>query len=345
MKFSIFIHMERFNPNHSYQQLYEQFLQICQLADTAKLHAIWTGEHHGMNFTIAPNPFITIAALAQQTRHTRLGTGTVVAPFWHPIKLAEEAAMADIICNGRLDLGIARGAYSFEYDRLTPGVEAVAAGNRLREIIPAVKKLWRGNYQAKNGTYIFPKASAIPKPLQDDGPPIWVAARDISSHEFAIQQKCHVQVTPLWLGMEEIKSLKQKFDAACKKHRAKYHPKILLLHHTFVGKNAAEVNQISQELSQFYCYFGAWFKNDRPVSQGFIKPLSPKEMAGMTQFSPAEMQKNLTIGTARQVIDKLKIYQQLGYSEYAYWVDSGLSHQRKIASLKRFIDEVIPKVK
>lgn len=42
----------------------------------------------------------------------------MVAPFWHPIKLAGEAAMTDIITNGRLDIGIARGAYSFEYERM-----------------------------------------------------------------------------------------------------------------------------------------------------------------------------------------------------------------------------------
>ena len=48
----------------------------------------------------------------------------MVAPFWHPIKLAGEAAMTDIITNGRLDIGIARGAYSFEYERMVPGMDA-----------------------------------------------------------------------------------------------------------------------------------------------------------------------------------------------------------------------------
>lgn len=63
----------------------------------------------------------------------------MVAPFWHPIKLAGEAAMTDIITNGRLDIGIARGAYSFEYERMVPGMDAWSAGQRLREMIPAIK--------------------------------------------------------------------------------------------------------------------------------------------------------------------------------------------------------------
>lgn len=67
----------------------------------------------------------------------------MVAPFWHPIKLAGEAAMTDIITNGRLDIGIARGAYSFEYERMVPGMDAWSAGQRLREMIPAIKTFGR----------------------------------------------------------------------------------------------------------------------------------------------------------------------------------------------------------
>lgn len=63
-------------------------------------------------------PILNLVDLANKTKNVRLGTGTVVAPFWHPIKLAGEAAMTDIITNGRLDIGIARGAYSFEYERM-----------------------------------------------------------------------------------------------------------------------------------------------------------------------------------------------------------------------------------
>lgn len=109
MKFSLFVHMERLDASQSHKSLYEEFVALCEIADKGGMHAIWTGEHHGMDFTIAPNPFVTIADLARRTSRVRLGTGTVIAPFWHPIKLAGEAAMADIICDGRLDIGIARG--------------------------------------------------------------------------------------------------------------------------------------------------------------------------------------------------------------------------------------------
>ena len=111
MKFSLFAHMERLTPHQSHAELYDEFIALAEIADHGGMHALWTGEHHGMDFTIAPNPFINLADLARRTTNLRLGTGTVVAPFWHPIKLAGEAAMCDIVTGGRLDLGIARGAY------------------------------------------------------------------------------------------------------------------------------------------------------------------------------------------------------------------------------------------
>lgn len=81
----------------------------------------------------------------------------MVAPFWHPIKLAGEAAMTDIITNGRLDIGIARGAYSFEYERMVPGMDAWSAGQRLREMIPAIKNLWKGDYEHNGEFWQFQK--------------------------------------------------------------------------------------------------------------------------------------------------------------------------------------------
>ena len=66
-----------------------------------------------MEFTIAPNPFLSIVDLAHHTKNVKLGTGTVVAPFWHPIKLAGEAAATDLMTGGRLELGMARGAYTY----------------------------------------------------------------------------------------------------------------------------------------------------------------------------------------------------------------------------------------
>lgn len=260
MEFSLFAHMERLTPDQLHSTLYADFVSLCKMADEGGMRAIWTEEHHGMEFTIAPNPFTTLVDLSHHTKNVRLGTGTVVVPFWHPIKLADEAAMADIITGGRLEIGTARGAYSYEYERMMPGLDAWDAGQRMRETLPLLRPLWAGDC-AHDGVYhSFPATTCAPKPAQQDGPPIWVAARDPNSHAFAVQNGFHVQVTPLWQGEAEIEILVATFNAACQTY-AGPKPKIMLLHHTYVGSDATDVDLAAEDLSRFYNCFGAWFRN------------------------------------------------------------------------------------
>lgn len=340
MKLSLFLHMERVSPDDAQETLYDEMMQLCEIADKGGLHAIWTGEHHGMNFTIAPNPFINLVDIASRTKNVRLGTGTVIAPFTHPIRLAGEAAMTDLITKGRLDLGIARGAYSYEYERLMPGLDAWQAGQRMRELIPAVQALWQGDYAHQGEYWSFPSTTSAPQPKQ--APPIWVAARDPNSHEFAVKNGCNVQVTPLHQGEEEITRLVTCFKAACREFAPEQPLKIMLLQHGYIAEDEADAQQAAEELNRFYNYFGAWFKNERPVSQGLIQPLTEEEIAANGYYSVEGMRNNLAIGNADQVIAKLKNYEAMGYDQYALWLDSGMTFARKKASLERFIQQVLP---
>ncbi len=309
------------------------------------MRAVWTGEHHGMNFTIAPNPFLNLVDVARHTQNVRLGTGTIIAPFWHPVRLAGEAAMTDIITDGRLELGIARGAYTFEYERLMPGLEAWEAGQRMRELVPAIKALWAGDYAHEGEFYRFPKTTAAPLPQQDGGPPIWIAARELNSHEFAVQNGCNIQVTPLWNGDDEVRNLMSKFNDACAKFPDQPRSKIMLLMHTYVAEDDEDVKQGAVELNRFYNYFGAWFMNKREITQGLIAPLSDEDIAAHPFYTPEALERDLVVATADKVIERLKIYEELGYDEYSFWIDSSMSFERKKASLERFINDVMPAFK
>jgi alkanesulfonate monooxygenase SsuD/methylene tetrahydromethanopterin reductase-like flavin-dependent oxidoreductase (luciferase family) len=342
MRFSLFVHMERTSPDQDQKELYDNFIDLAKIADTGGMHAVWTGEHHGMDFTIAPNPFLNLIDVARHTKNVRLGTGTIVAPFWHPIRLAGEAAMTDMIVDGRLELGIARGAYNYEYERMVPGMDAWDAGLRMRELVPALQGLWRGDYAQEGQYHSFPATTSSPKPTQKNGPPIWVAARDPNSHEFAVSNGCQVQVTPLWQGDDEITKLMDTFNAACDKFPDIPRPEIMLLNHTYIAEDEADIQQAAEEINRFYCYFGAWFKNERPVSQGLIKALTEEEIAAHPFYTPQNMIRDNVIATADKAIARIKGYEALGYDEYAFWIDSGMSFERKKASLERFIKDVIP---
>ena len=221
MKFSLFVHMERLDAGagpatsstrSSSRSARSPTRAACTRSGPASITA-WTSPSR-------PTPSSTSPIWRGAPSNVRLGTGTVVAPFWHPIKLAGEAAMTDIISDGRLDIGIARGAYSFEYERLLPGLDAWGAGQRMRETDPRGEEaLGRRLRPCRASSGQFPSTTSAPKPIQQPHPPIWVAARDPNSHEFAVANGCNVQVTPLWhRATTRLQALMARFNAACAKH-------------------------------------------------------------------------------------------------------------------------------
>ncbi|SFA95118.1 Flavin-dependent oxidoreductase, luciferase family (includes alkanesulfonate monooxygenase SsuD and methylene tetrahydromethanopterin reductase) [Collimonas sp. OK607] len=341
MKFSLLLHMERYNKEKSQRELFNEMTELVQIAEAGGFETAWVGEHHGMEFTVAPNPFVNLAYLSAKTTKIRLGTGTVIAPFWHPIKLAGEAGMIDIASDGRLDIGIARGAYSFEYERLYPGLDAFGAGARLREMVPALQKLFDGDYAHQGEFWSFPTTTSQPRPVQKQ-PPLWVAARDPNSHDFAVANKCNLQVTSLAAGDAEVVSLMERFNNACAAHPEIPRPKIMMLMHTFVGEDEAEVCEAAKDLGTFYCYFSKMFKNARPVDEGFIETLTAEDIASFPNYTADMMRKNLVIGQPQQVVERLKMYESLGYDQYSFWIDSHMSFERKKKSLELFIDQVMP---
>jgi alkanesulfonate monooxygenase SsuD/methylene tetrahydromethanopterin reductase-like flavin-dependent oxidoreductase (luciferase family) len=188
----------------------------------------------------------------------------------------------------------------------------------------------------------FPTTTSAPKPMQQPHPPLWIAARDPNSHDFAVANGCNVQVTPLALGDEEIESLMQRFNDACANHPEIPRPKIMCLRHTYVGSDEADIQQAAREISVYYNYFGAWFKNEKPVTQGLIERLTEDELAMNPAYSPEVIRKNAVVGTADEVIARLKHCESLGYDEYSMWIDTGMSFERKRESLRRLIEDVMP---
>ncbi|MDP9365863.1 MAG: LLM class flavin-dependent oxidoreductase [Chloroflexota bacterium] len=343
MNFSLFVHMERTDPDTPHVELFHELVDLVLLAEAGGFETVWIGEHHGMEFTIGPNPFDFLSYLAARTERIRLGTATVVAPFWHPLKLAGEAALVDVMSGGRLEFGIARGAYQFEFDRIAGGMKGSEGGHHLREMVPVLQKLWQGDYAHDGEIWRFPVSTSVPKPLQKPYPPMWIAARDPDSHKFAVRSGCNVQVTPLAKSDEEVVSLRDRFEAAVAEYPDVPRPKLMLLRHMHVADNDAHIEKGVRALSEFYKLFDAWFRNDRPIVDGFCtRTLNPAEAAERPDYAPEAIRRNLVIGRPAEVVERIKAYEALGYDQFGYWIDSGLPHEDKRRSLELFIREIMP---
>src|SRR5438309_12056153 len=96
--------------------LYEKWIEQVTLAEELGFDGAWFTEHHFGRFGgMLPSPQMLMAALAQRTSRIRLGTAVVLLPMHHPLRIAEEMAMLDILSNGRLNVGVGRGMASQPY--------------------------------------------------------------------------------------------------------------------------------------------------------------------------------------------------------------------------------------
>src|SRR5438552_18651593 len=89
-------------------EVYADALEEARLADELGFEAVWLAEHHFSRYGICPSLAVLAAAIARETRRVRIGTSVVVAPFAHPLRIAEEWAMVDIVSDGRLEFGLGR---------------------------------------------------------------------------------------------------------------------------------------------------------------------------------------------------------------------------------------------
>lgn len=107
------------NPQRWHQdpaRLHAFTLELCEEADRLGIHSLWFTEHHKFDDGYLTQPLTFAAAVAARTTRARLGTAVLVAPLHHPVRLAEEAALVDLISNGRLDIGLGAGYRKPEYD-------------------------------------------------------------------------------------------------------------------------------------------------------------------------------------------------------------------------------------
>lgn len=150
---------------------FAETIRECERAESAGFDSVWLGEHHN-NRTLYPAPLIGLAAIAGRTRRVRLGTAVLLLPLYHPLAVAEEAALVDVISAGRLVLGVGAGYAPEEFAAF--GVSITERGSRMDEAVPLLQRLWSEDKVTHAGRhYRVTNAAVSPRPVQRPGPPIW----------------------------------------------------------------------------------------------------------------------------------------------------------------------------
>jgi alkanesulfonate monooxygenase SsuD/methylene tetrahydromethanopterin reductase-like flavin-dependent oxidoreductase (luciferase family) len=341
MRFSLMIDFGRTSPDESMDEVMANVLELVQMADAGGIDAVYCGEHHGIEMTIAPNPFMVLATWAQHVKRIRLGTAVVCAPYWHPIRLAGEAALLDCISGGRLELGIGRGAFPYEFNRMGGGMQPEVARQYLWELVPALKGLWAGDYAHAGQRWSFPETTTTPRPVQQPHPPLWIAARHPELFDFAVQQRTGVMATPLHWPFEEVISLRERLDAAVQRDGGEFMPKLMVLRDACVYDEGTDWREPTRHVREAAGYFETLFSNVGTVSHGFPERADLSRLDG-EHYSEEAVWENHVFGTPDEVIAKLRRYEEAGVDSFLYGAGWKAPHELKKRSLELFIDEVMP---
>jgi luciferase family oxidoreductase group 1 len=175
--------------------VYERAIQRIAIMDKAGYDAVWLAEHHFTSYSVCPSVHLMGMHVASQTQHLRIGTGISLAAFYHPLRLAEEVALLDVLSGGRVNWGVGRGFDLVEFKAF--GVPPQESHARFREAVEIVLAAWQNERLTWHGNYWhFENIEVLPKPLQQPHPHPWIAAGSLNSLCWAAVQGYSIMFGP-----------------------------------------------------------------------------------------------------------------------------------------------------
>jgi len=189
----------------SEHQRYKDILAQIELADALGYDTVWLGEIHFIRqFSILSDPLMALTAAAQRTRRIRLGTAVTLLPLHSPLKIAEEAAICDVLSDGRLELGVGRGI-ARHYPSY--GIPPEESRPRFEEALDFILAAWTNETFSFDGKYFQAQDLAlVPRPLQTPHPPVRIAANSPDTFPFAAGRGLPIFASPLINPPEKLKA-------------------------------------------------------------------------------------------------------------------------------------------
>jgi len=179
MDFGLFFLMQR-DEAWSEAAVYDSALEQMLAAEPLGYHSVWIAEHHFADYGLCPAPPVLAAYLAARTRTLRLGMGVSLLPLHHPVDLAENLAVLDVVSGGRLDVGIGRGGTLQDYQTFQS--DRADARARVEEGIALMQASWSGApFDFRGRFHSAERLHVRPRPAQQPHPPLFIAANSEDS--------------------------------------------------------------------------------------------------------------------------------------------------------------------
>ena len=300
--------------------VYQRGLERIEIMDQNGYDAVWLTEHHFNDYSVCPSIPVIGTYAAARTKHIRIGTGVCLAGFYHPLRLAEEIALLDILSGGRVNWGAGRGFDLKEFQAF--GVPVEESHARFRETVDIVLKAWTNDHLTYAGKYFsFDNVEVLPKPLQQPHPPVWTAASSPSAIEWAASVGYSILMDPHATHAE----LGHKWEL--------YRDTLARHGHTIEGRQTPMARLLAIASTQEKATEVA-----RQGAQWLVDSYVPPEMYGDGDPVQRYVDDVVIHGTPEKVVDELTRLREEIHLDYI--IGAPLSHE----SFMQFTDYVLPRM-
>ena len=334
MNFNHFLTSYMPNPNVGSKVHFQNMIDQSILAEKLGYKKVSIPEHHLINLLMMPSPLQMAVKIASLTKNISISTSVAVLPLHDMRTYAGEVATADILTDGRLILGVARGAFPWEMKRLGTPIEH--SKEKFTESLEVLQKLLSEEEVSFSGKYYnFEALTIMPRPITKPIP-IMIAAMDPNSIKNAALRGFHVQSTVLSgtreLLMERVNAFRDGCEELGEKGKLL---KLSMQRMMFVAKDEKDAEIKNKLAYEYYKRFDNMFTGPGKVKNGNIIPLPRKQ-------SFEEMKDNLLICPINELIDKLSIYAEAGVDEFIISSSFGQEQNETIESMHKISEEIIP---
>ena len=334
MEFNHFLTSYMPDPKIGSKVHFQNMIDQAVLAEKLGYKTVSIPEHHLVNLLMMPSPLQMAVKIATLTKKINISTSVAVLPLHDMRTYAGEVATADILTEGRLILGVGRGAFAWEMNRLGTSIEK--SREKFIESLDVLQKLLNEeevSYKGKH--YNFDTITIMPRPISNPVQ-IMIAAMDLNSIKDAASRGFHVQSTVLSGSKELLKQRVKAFkEGSLELGEEGKLLKISMQRMAFAAKNENDAKEKNKLAYEYYKRFDNVFTGPGKVKNGKIDPLPRKQ-------SIEELTENLLICPVNEMIDKLSVYAEAGVDEIIISAGFGQSQNEMIESMHHISEEVIP---
>jgi len=321
------------------EEIYARAVEQAQAAETLGFRNVWLGEHHFSTYGYLSRPLQLASYIAAKTTRLRVKTAVIVVPLHHPLLIAEETAMLNILSNERADIGLGRGYQRYEFERLGLQLDTDAA--KWNESLDIILKAFEGkpfSYEGK--LFKIPETSIFPKPVQKPRPPIWVTGQSPYAIEAAATRGLNVLTGGFGVSVERLAEFGRIFSKVVAETKPAHKPLVGVQRAVYVTKDDADARDAAEHARWNMRVTLSLRNNYEQVEKGKAIPVP-----GKTEPTIDELLENyLVIGTPDTCIRQIKrVQEHVGISHFncSFWIGD-LDQGRVLKSMELFSREVMP---